>query len=111
MGREGEIITMAHDWYALIQVIFEFHRIHYPRIALDVPGGPDSHRRQELMAMIERQDELRDLYELDQKELAELPHKLITFLNDAEDARWEVKLGIHLRRALESCGLDAGGGV
>jgi hypothetical protein len=111
---------MAHDWYALVQVIFDLHRVEPPLIALDEPGGRDLRLRllDEREAMRRRREEIRSRTrrcrfgpQPDAKELADLPHKLIALLKDVDDARWKVELSCSLRRALTRCGLEAGDGV
>jgi hypothetical protein len=120
MGRAGDLITMAHDWYALVQVIFDLHRVEPPLIALDEPGGRDLLLRllDEREAMRRRREEIRSLtsrcrfgQQPAAKELADLPNKLLALLKDVDDASWKVELSCFLRKALKRCGLVAGDGV
>jgi hypothetical protein len=99
LGRRGEVITMAHDWYALIDVMFSLHHLSPP------PGESDEAGAQMDSLLWRRQLAFWHLF--DDKgpapnELTELPHKLIQFLRDAEDARWTVRPSYRLRTA---CGL------
>jgi hypothetical protein len=106
IGVEGDKIAKWHDWFALIKVMFSFHAVEPPMIALN---EAEMNEIALIIGLQQRQKEFRLLLnryrarspEPDEEELKELPEKLIQFLKDAEDANWTVEPDDSLKNALE----------
>jgi hypothetical protein len=69
LGRERKPITKWHDWYAMLNVIFDMHKFRPP------PDRPSNHDRFVALA---------SAVSPDASEIQNLPDELITFLKSAE---------------------------
>jgi hypothetical protein len=95
LGREREPITKWHDWYAMLNVMFEIHRFDPPAANEDcAPGLSGSHRRFASLA---------SKVSPDGTEIQNLPDELIAFLKDAES--WTVTLSGKFLLGLEDWGV------
>lgn len=117
IGEEEEVITTWHDWYALLQVILEFHRLQPSQIS---ESNPD--RR---LNLLEDEKALRDRCETflllfrqhkagdpeptrdEQKKIVE---DVVRFLKDAQESHWTVARSTLFEGSLKDYGFNTGGG-
>lgn len=95
LGRERQPITKWHDWYAMLNVIFNVHKFRPPAAKED--SAPD------LSSSHERFAALANEVSPNVSEFQDLADELMTFLKHAES--WTVTFSGQFRLALEDWGV------
>jgi hypothetical protein len=106
IGEEEEVITTWHDWYALLQVILEFHRLQPSQISESNPGRLlQLYKEREALSQC-----LTGVLEPTRYEQKKIVEDVVRFLKDAQESHWTVARSTLFEGSLKDYGFNTGGG-